>query len=109
MTTMMTTMKEWEDEMFDFFARIQEPLVKFSGEMAESLADYTPDRPAWPFLAQVPTVSEVVDFQIDFAHRFVDTQATFAKGLVKAWQPVLGKLEPKAAPVRKARTTPKAA
>jgi hypothetical protein len=107
-TTMMTTMQEWEDEFFDLLDRVEEPMVRFGGELAESMADYAPERPAWPFLGQVPTVSELVDFQIALAHRFVDTQATFARGMVQAWQPVLGKLEPKPAPVRKARA-PKAA
>jgi len=109
MTTMIDTLKEWEDEFFDFVTRVEEPIVKFSGEMADSFADYAPERPSWPFLAQVPTVSEIVDFNIGMANRWVDTQATFAKALVKAWQPVLGKLEPKPAPARKPRTGPKAA
>lgn len=103
MTTMMKTLEEWEGELFDLLERIEEPMVRFGGEAAESLADFTPERPSWPFLSQVPTVSELLDFQIGFAHRFVDTQATFARGMVKAWQPVLGKIEPKPVPARKPR------
>jgi hypothetical protein len=107
--TIMQTMKEWEDEFFDVVTRVEDPLVRFGGDMAEFFAEYTPDRPAWPFLNQLPTVSELVDFQIEFAHRFVDTQASFARSMVKAWQPVLGKLEPTPTPVRKPRTAAKAA
>ncbi len=102
--TIMQTMKEWEDEFFDVVSRIEEPLVRFGGDVAEFFGDYTPDRPAWPFLDQVPRVSELVDFQIAFANRWVDQQAGFARSMVKAWQPVLGKLEPTpAAPARKPR------
>jgi hypothetical protein len=107
--TIMQTMQEWEEEFIDVVKRVEDPLVRFGGDMAEFLADYTPEQPEWPFASQLPSVSELVDFQIEFAHRLVDTQATFAREMVKAWKPVLAKLEPTAAPVRKARPAPKAA
>lgn len=107
--TIMQTMQEWEDEFVDVVKRLEEPVIRFGGDMAEFVADYTPEQPAWPFVNQLPTVSELVDFQIAFAHRMVDTQAHFAREMVKAWKPVLAKLEPATAPPRKARTVAKAA
>jgi hypothetical protein len=107
--TIMQTMQEWEEEFIDVVKRVEEPLVRFGGDMADFLADYTPEQPEWPFAGQLPTVSELVDFQIGFAHRLVDTQATFAREMVKAWKPVLVKLEPTPAPARKVRSASKAA
>ena len=107
--TIMQTVHEFEDEFFDVVKRAEEPLVRFGGNMAGFLADYTPEQPEWPFASQLPSVSELVDFQIGFARKLVDTQATFARDMVKAWKPVLAKLEPTAAPARKVRSAPKAA
>lgn len=107
--TIMQTMQEWEDEFVDVVKRFEEPMVRFGGDMAEFLADYTPEQPEWPFMSQLPTVSELVDFQITFAHRMVDTQAAFARDMVKAWKPVLAKLEPATSAPRKPRAAAKAA
>ena len=107
--TIMQTMQEWEAELFDVVKRVEDPLVRFGHDMAEFLADYTPEQPEWPFASQLPSVGELVDFQIEFAHRMVDTQATFTREMVKAWKPVIAKLEPKPAPARKVRSAAKAA
>lgn len=106
MTTVMTTVKEVQDEFFELVDRIQSPFVDFMSDMFESVSDFVPERPAWPFLAQVPTVNEVVENQIDFVTKFVDQQAGFARKMVKAASPVLVKLEAK--PVRTVRKPRKA-
>ncbi len=103
MTTMLTTLREWQDDFFDLVDRVEEPVVKFTGEVAESLTDYVPQVPSWPFLSQLPTVSDLVENQIWFATHFVEQQATFARNMVKALQPVLTPLEAKPRRARKAR------
>jgi hypothetical protein len=108
-TTIIKTVQDWEDRLSELVDQVQEPVLKFSGEIADSVGEYAPERPDWPVLRQLPTVAEVVDFQLAFAHRYVDTQSTFARSLLKVWQPVLGKFEPKAEPTRKPRNATKAA
>jgi hypothetical protein len=105
--SMLTTLTTWQDELLDLVERVQEPMVRFAGETAESLAEYVPQAPAWPFLAQLPTVSALVENQIAFATKVVDQQAGFARSMVKAAQPVLSVLEIKKPAPR--RTTRKAA
>ncbi|MGD9704518.1 MAG: hypothetical protein AB7Q42_18985 [Acidimicrobiia bacterium] len=106
MTAAMTTMKKWQDEYMTFVARVEEPVVRYTGRAVEAVAEYVPERPAWAFLDQVPTMTELVDNQLKFRKRVVDEQAAFVRKMMKAMHPALVKLETKAstakAPMAKA-------
>lgn len=109
-TPVMSTIQDWQEELFELIDRVEEPVVRFVGDIAESLVDYTPERPSWPFLAQLPTLTELIDNQASFYEKLIEQQAAFAHHLVKAAHPVLGKLEAKPAPARKStRKAPAAA
>jgi hypothetical protein len=111
---MMMTMKRWQDEYLKLMARIEEPVVRFTEEASEQVAEYVPERPEWKFLAELPTVTEFVESQLKFRRRVVDEQAAFVRRMMKAMQPALEKIDhkapkkvaPKAAPTR--RTAAKA-
>ncbi len=96
MTTAMTTIKKWEDQYLTMMARVEEPVVRFTGKAIESIVDYVPERPQWSFLNEVPTLTEVVDSQLKFRKRVVDEQAAFIRKVMKAMSPALTKLEAKA-------------
>ena len=100
MTTVMTTLKQWEDQYLAVMARVEEPMVRFTGRTVEAVADYIPERPQWSFLDEVPTMTELVDSQLKFRRRIVDEQAAFVRKLMKAMSSALTKLETKA-PVAK--------
>ena len=100
MTTVMTTLKKWQDQYLTVMARVEEPVVEFTGRTVEAVAEYVPERPQWSFLDEVPTMSEIVDSQLKFRRRMVDEQAAFVRKLMKAMNPALVKLETKA-PVAK--------
>ncbi len=106
MATVMTTMKKMQDDYLTRMARLEEPIVKFTGKAAESVAEYVPDRPQWAFLDAVPTVTELVESQLKFRRRIVDEQAAFVRKMMKAMQPALTKLEPKAPAVKRAAPKP---
>ena len=94
MTTVMTTTKQWQDEYLTMMARVEEPVVKFTGKAMEAIAEYVPERPHWAFLDQVPTMTEFVDSQLKFRRRVVDEQAAFVRKMVKAMDPLM-RLEPR--------------
>ena len=100
MATVMTTMKKWQDDYLTLMARVEEPIVRFTGKAADSVADYVPERPRWEFLDAVPTVTEFVDSQLKFRRRVVDEQAAFVRRMMKAMHPALVRLDPPA-PVTK--------
>ena len=113
MTTTMNTLQRWQDRYLESMARWEEPVVRFTGKAADSVAKYVPERPGWSFLAEVPSVTEVVGNQVKFRRRVVDEQAAFVRKMMRATQPVLVRLEPRGpatkapvanAPVAKART-----
>jgi hypothetical protein len=109
MATVMTAMKKWQDGYLKTTARVEEPIVRFTGRAAESVADYVPERPQWAFLDEVPTVTELVDSQLKFRRRVVDQQAAFVRKMLKAMHPALVRLEPKAPAAKRAAAKPSAA
>jgi hypothetical protein len=104
MTTVMTTVERWQDEFIDIVDRIETPVVKWAGEVAESMVDYVPERPDWAVLERVPTMTEVVDNQLAFTSRFVDMQVDFVRKMMKAMGPALKKMEPPKVTPRKVAT-----
>lgn len=93
MSTAMITMKKWQDEYLKFMTRVEQPVVKFTGKAAESMAEYVPERPHWAFLDKVHTMTEFVDNQLRFRKRMVDEQVAFVRKMMKAMHPTLVKLE----------------
>ena len=97
MDTMMT-LKKWEDEFFVQAKKIEEPVVRYVGEAADRVAEYVPARPT--FLAQLPTVPELVEHVLKLEKRFVDEQVRFVRSMTKAMEPVYMKFD--GAPARPA-------
>jgi hypothetical protein len=108
MTTVMTNIKKWQDGYLTGMARLEEPIVRFTGRAAESVAEYVPERPQWAFLDEVPTVTEFVESQLKFRRRVVDHQAAFVRKVVKAMHPALLRLEPKAPAAKRGAGKPTA-
>lgn len=109
MSTVMSTMKKWQDGYLKTMTRLEEPVVKFTGKAAESVAEYVPERPHWAFLDEVPTVTEFVESQLKFRKRVVDEQAVFVRKMMKAMHPALVRLEPKAPAVKRVAEVKKVA
>ncbi len=103
MTPLMQSLVNMEDEVLDLLDRVEEPIVSVVGTVTEAVADYVPERPAWPFLAELPTLAQLVDNGSSFAHKLVTHETDFAKALVKAMHPVLVKIEAKPPRKRAAR------
>jgi len=91
MMSMMSTVKEWQDGYFTMVKRVEEPIVKFAGERAETIAKFVPERAA--FMSPFPPATEFVENQLKFRKRFVDEQAAFARKMMKAMHPVFVKLD----------------
>ena len=96
MTTAMTTIKKWQDELLATMTRVEEPVLKFTGKAVEAVGDYVPARPHWAFLDQVPTMTEIVDNQLKFRQRVVAEQTAFVRKLMKTMTPAKASPAPKA-------------
>ena len=92
----MTTLKKWQDEYFTLVKRVEAPVVRFTGERAETVARYMPERPA--FMASMPKVSELMDNQLKFSKRMMDEQLAFVRKMMKAMDPMLTKVDTVAKP-----------
>jgi hypothetical protein len=101
MATAMTTMQRWQDEYLSMIGRIEEPVVRYTSRAVEAIADYVPERPQWAFMERVPTMTELVDSQLKFRRRVVDEQAAFIRKMMKAMNPRVVHVEPKAHPAKR--------
>lgn len=104
MSTMMTTIKKWQDGYLNLIKRTEEPVVRVTGDVSESMVRFVPERPA--FMAEMPTVTELVDSQLRFRKRIVDEQAAFVRKMLKAMDPMLVKFEATPRRVAHAPTAP---
>jgi hypothetical protein len=102
MTTAMTTIKKWQDDYLTMLARVEEPVVTYTGKAMEAIADYVPERPQWAFLNQLPTLTEVVDSQLKFRRQVIDEQAALVRKLMKAIDPALTRVGPKVPAAKRA-------
>ncbi len=100
----MTTLKKWQDEYFTQVKRVEEPIVRFVGERAGTVARFVPGRPT--FMSEMPTVAALIDNQLKFRKRLVDEQAAFVRKMVKAMNPMVTKLDTVAKPEVHAVTKP---
>lgn len=87
----MTTMTKWQDQYFTVLKKVEEPVLKVAGEVADRVARYVPERPS--FMTSIPTMTEVVDNQLKFRRRMVDEQAMFVHKMLKVMKPVVVRLE----------------
>lgn len=87
----MTTLSRWEDEVFTFTKKVETPVVRYTGEMADNVAKYVPTRPS--FMAKMPTMGEMVEHGLKLRKRMVDEQALFVRKMMKAMDPVFAKFE----------------
>lgn len=104
----MTTLKKWEDEFFVQTKKVEEPVVRYTGEMAERMVDYVPNRPQ--FMAEMPTMMQMVEHGLKFEKRLVDEQMMFVRKMMKAMDPMWAKFYmPKPAEKPVARVAPRKA
>jgi len=97
----MITFEKWQTDYLDFVQRVEEPVVRFTGRMAGTVAPYVPEKPA--AMRSMPTMTELVESGLKFRKRMVDHQTVFVRHMMKALNPMIEKFD--AAPV--ATPTPK--
>ena len=79
---------EMQDQVLDFVARMQEPVVNGLRTVTAKVEDRFPEVKA-PWLGdKVPTATELVDLQFTFRQRFLDNQKQFAEAVLDATAPV---------------------
>jgi hypothetical protein len=100
---------EIQDQVLDFVARVQEPVVNGLRTAASKVEDRLPEVTV-PWLGdKLPTASELVDLRFAFGQRLLDNQKQFAGAVMDATAPVRHKFVAEAKPAPKATTKVKAA
>lgn len=116
MSTIMTTVTEYEDKALELIVKVQDEVLGYVKQAVE-FVDGRISEIELPFefpeiealqtvIAEVPTLSEVIDTQFAFSKKVLANQEKFAKNVVKAVKPLT---RDAAKPAAKTTTAKKAA
>ena len=93
-------MTQFKDRLLDGVRQVDEVVVNTSAAVAQRIGGVLPSElPGASTLRSLPRPEEMVKSYFDFIERFVKTQRTYSLDLVKAFEPITGKIWK---PVRKA-------
>jgi hypothetical protein len=107
MTTIMSTVTEYEDKALELIVKVQDDVLGYVKQAVQLVDGRLPEveLPEIALLEQIPTLEELVNTQFAFSKKVLSSQEKFAKNVVKAVKPLTRDGKPKA----KAKTTTKAA
>jgi hypothetical protein len=88
MSIVMETISTVEDQVVDAVKSIQEPVADYVRTVTEYIGSVVPsDLPSLPFADQVPTATEVIEQQFDFAKRLLEANHQLVTAIVTAAKP----------------------
>lgn len=105
MSTIMTTVTQYEDKALELIVKVQDEVLGYVKQAVQLIDERLPalDLPEIGVLDQVPTLEELVNTQFAFSKKVLTSQEKFAKNVVKAVKPLTRDAKPKV------KATPKAA
>jgi hypothetical protein len=81
------------EQVLDGVKKVDRMAVSATQAVTERIGSILPDPlPAARLLSNLSKPEEYVKAYFDFVERFVKTQRTYALDLVKAWEPITGKV-----------------
>ena len=98
MSTIMTTVTEYEDKALELIVKVQDEVLGYVKQAVQILDERLPEveLPEIAVLDQVPTLEELVTTQFAFSKKVLTSQEKFAKNVVKAVKPLTRDAKPKA-------------
>lgn len=93
-TKVITTVTEYEEKALEAIVKIQADVIEYVKKAVQlvdgriSSIELPFELPEVPFMAEIPTLSEVVDTQFAFSKKLLANQEKFAKNVVKAVKPL---------------------
>ena len=105
MTTIMSTVTDYEDKALELIVKVQDEVLGYVKQAVQVIDGRLPEveLPQVALLDQVPTLEELVTTQFAFSKKLLTSQEKFAKNVVKAVKPLTRDAKPKG------KTTAKAA
>lgn len=102
-STYTDTVNQVTDRVLDGIRKADELAVNAASTVSQKVGGILPDRlPGSETLRSMPRPEEFVKVYFDFVERLVKTQRTYSLDLVKAFEPITGKIWKQATNVRKA-------
>ena len=87
MSTFLTTVEGYEDQVLDFVTKAQGPVVEYVAKGVELVGDRLPEV---TYPASLPTPIELVESQVAFAKKLIDAYTAIVTAVVETVAPVAG-------------------
>ena len=92
MSTILSTIERYEDQVIDLVNKAQGPVVEYVAKGVELVGDRLPEV-IYP--ASLPTPIEVVESQVSFAKQLIDANTAIVTAVLETVAPVAGFAKPK--------------
>jgi hypothetical protein len=92
MSTILSTVERYEDQVIDLVTRAQAPVVEYVAKGVDLVGDRLPDV---TYPDSLPTPFEVVESQVAFAKKLIDANAALVTAVLETVAPVAGYAKPK--------------
>ena len=103
MATYTDSVTQITDRLLDGIRKVDEVAVNATSTVSQKVGGILPNElPGASTLRNLPRPEEFVKLYFDFVERLVKTQRTYSLDLVKAFEPITGKIWKPATNVRKA-------
>jgi hypothetical protein len=101
MSTILSTVERYEDQVIEAVTKAQAPIVEYVAKGVELAGDRLPDV---TYPASLPTPIEVVESQVAFTKKLIDANTAIVTAVLETVAPLAGYAKPK-----KVAKAPKAA
>ena len=92
MTTILTTVEGYEDQVLDLVKKAKAPVVEYVAKGVDLVGDRLP---SVTYPTSLPTPIEVVKSQTTFAKKMIDANAALVTAVLETVGPVYGYTKPK--------------
>ena len=92
MSTILTTVESYEDQVIDLVNKAKTPVVDYVAKGVELVGDRLP---AVTYPTSLPTPIEVVESQVAFAKKLIDANTAIVTAVLETVAPVVGYAKPK--------------
>lgn len=109
MSAVLDKIIDVQDSVVEFVGQAKEPITNGVQTVVEFVLGRFPEVPAAPFADQLPTPTELINAQYDFATKLIDANKDLASSVAKAAAPLTDKLLDRPVKAAAKKAAPKAA
>ena len=109
MSAVLDKIIDVQDSVVEFVGQAKEPITNGVQTVVDFVLERFPEVPSAPFADQLPTPTELINAQYDFATKLIDANKDLASSVAKVAAPLTDKLLDRPVKAAAKKAAPKAA